>query len=206
DPEERELVRRTLDARLVLVAAREYALALDRRGTAADPDGLTRTLQSQLDDYIAQLDRLQSYQARRVNSLVDEMASRAGTVRVLLTVSGLLAGLTLLFVAASWRAELKRQVRPRAERLASLQAQRNALIGEAHHRIKNHLQGLVGLIETHKRAADDPALVARLAGLHGHVIALVGVHGLQARDCAHRVTLQDLVREQAQIVRAGFQG
>jgi two-component sensor histidine kinase len=203
-PEERDLFRRTLDARSSLVAVRENVIALDARGMATDADGLTRTLQSKLGDYIAQLDRLQAYQSGRVNALVDEMASRSGTVRLLLTVSALLAGVTLFVVAASWRAELKRQVRLRDEHIASLHAQRNALIGEVHHRIKNHLQGLLGLIETHKRAGNDPRMADKLTGLHGHVLALVGVHGLQAKDAGQRVTLQDLVRQQAEIVRAGF--
>ena len=205
-PDEQELVRRTIDVRAAVVAAREEAIAADRRGETIDVDGLTRALQARLGDYLAQLDRLQAYQVGRVNALVDEMASRAGVVRWLLTVCGVVAAATLMFVAASWRAELKREVRLRDAHIASLRAQRSALIAEVHHRIKNHLQGLLGLIETHKRATSDSSVAGSLAGLHGHVLALVGVHGLQAKDSCDRVTVRELVRQQAEIVRTGFQG
>src|SRR5205085_5745132 len=49
-PEERDLVRRTLAARVALVGVREDVIALDKRGEATDADGVTRVLQSRLGD------------------------------------------------------------------------------------------------------------------------------------------------------------
>jgi two-component sensor histidine kinase len=201
--EEQELLRRTIAARDDLQAGREEAIRIDQQGGAANADELTRSLDATLDSYLAELQRLHDFQSGRVTGLIDEMAKRADNVKLLLTICGVVAALTLLFVAASWRAELQRQVRLRDLRISSLHSQKNALVAEVHHRIKNHLQGLLGLIETRQRESRDSAVVASLSMLREHVLALVGVHGMQARDPSRPIALKDLVREQLEMVRAG---
>lgn len=202
--EETELLRRTMAARGRLEATRANALAADRLGGPSDTDTLTVSLQTVLDDYIAQLRRLQDYQSMRVTALVDDMAARADKVRLLLIACGVAAAITMLSLAASWRVKLRRQVMQRDLSIASLRSQKAALVSEVHHRIKNHLQGLLGLLETHKRAVQDASGAASLITLHGHVLALIGIHGLQAKAVEHAITLKDLVRQQAELVRAGF--
>jgi hypothetical protein len=138
-PEERELLRLAFAARTRLMSTREAAIAADQQHMTADPDQLTRTLQSGLDTYLDELERLQRYQAGRVTALINEMESRARSVALLLAASGVVGALTLLSVAAAWRAQLRRRLVGRDQRIASLHAQKTALVGEVHHRIKNHL-------------------------------------------------------------------
>lgn len=202
--EEIELLGRALAARSRLQSTRTEAIDADRLGALFDIDALTVSLQKVLDDYGGELQRLHDYQSVRVTALVDDMGTRADKVRLLLIATGIAALITTLSLAASWRAELRRQVRQRDLSIASLRSQKAALIGEVHHRIKNHLQGLLGLLETHKRAIRDAPGAASLTTLHGHVLALIGIHGLQARTIEEGITLIDLVRQQVQLVRAGF--
>lgn len=84
----------------------------------------------------------------------------------------------------------ERVTREAREREQSLR-QRAALVREVHHRIKNHLQGVVGLLRKHARqhAADTPAFELAIAQVQS--VALV--HGLQGSDPAGRVTLGKLV-------------
>ncbi|MGZ5786125.1 MAG: histidine kinase dimerization/phosphoacceptor domain -containing protein [Ramlibacter sp.] len=134
------------------------------------------------------------------------MAERANRVRLLLIAAGLAAAATITFAAAAWRTELRREVSDRERRIASLHDQRDALVREVHHRIKNHLQGLLGLFETQRHASGGRPQEDALATLHGHVLALVGIHGIQARDASECISLKDLVRQQVELVRAGFPG
>lgn len=205
-PEERQLFDATTRSRGQLAAVRQRGLDIERRGTIADPDALTRELQSALDDYLGQLGRLQSFQTGRLVALVDGVSVRADRVRVLLVVCALVAALTLLAAAAAWRAALWRETERRDEHIATLRQQKDALVGEVHHRIKNHLQGLLGLIETHQRAERDAVVAGRLAGLHGHVLALVGIHGLQAVDPSRQLTVKDLIRQQVELATSGLPG
>ena len=204
--EEAALLQATLQARKALVAARAAAIEEDQRGPALDSDASTVRLQNALDEYLAPMQRLQDFQGAQVTSLVDELAVRASRVRALLIAAGLAAGATIVLAAAAWRAELRREVSDRERRIVSLREQRDALVREVHHRIKNHLQGLLGLFETQRFAIGDEASQHALATLHGHVLALVGIHGMQARDAGECISLKDLVRQQVELVRAGFPG
>lgn len=78
------------------------------------------------------------------------------------------------------------------ERLAALSQQRDALVREVHHRIKNHLQGVTGLLRAHARA--HPEVAAALAEAIGQVRVIAEVFGLQGRADIERVTLCGLVR------------
>lgn len=77
-------------------------------------------------------------------------------------------------------------------RLSEARQQRDTLVREVHHRIKNHLQGLAGLLENElgRQAEQNP----RLATAISQVYAIATVHGLQASSADEAVRLCDSVR------------
>ncbi len=62
-------------------------------------------------------------------------------------------------------------------RLDAAIAQREMLVKEVHHRIKNNLQGVAGLLQ--QNAQRHPEAAAAIAEAVGHVHAIAQVHGLQ---------------------------
>ena len=80
-------------------------------------------------------------------------------------------------------------------RIEAIEGQRDALVGEVHHRIKNSLQGVSGLLR--RFAAAHPELAPLLAEAAGQVHSVAVVHGLRGRRLASRVELCDLVRQVA---------
>lgn len=77
------------------------------------------------------------------------------------------------------------------ERIEALARQRDALVREVHHRIKNHLQGVTGLLSA--EAAAHPALVAPLAEVAAQIKAIATVYGLQASRGEEQIELGHLV-------------
>ena len=69
--------------------------------------------------------------------------------------------------------------------------QRDALIREVHHRIKNSLQGVAGLLRQH--LADKPLLRPLLEAASAQVCAIAAVHGLQGEASGGLVNLRTLV-------------
>jgi PAS domain S-box-containing protein len=82
--------------------------------------------------------------------------------------------------------------REAAEKLASAQKQRDTLVREVHHRIKNNLQSVAGLLqrELGKFAAINPRLETAIS----QVNAIAVVHGLQSTDPSEAIQLCDSVR------------
>ena len=78
------------------------------------------------------------------------------------------------------------------QRLERAREQRDALLREVHHRIKNSLQGVSGLLREH--AARNPQLAVALEGATRQLDAVAVVHGLQGRTAGERVTLTDMLR------------
>lgn len=76
-------------------------------------------------------------------------------------------------------------------RLAREAAQKNALVREVHHRIKNHLQGVVGLLRR-QRHGDSPCNTI-LEGAIAQVSAVATVHGLQGRTAGEEVDLAEMM-------------
>ena len=79
-----------------------------------------------------------------------------------------------------------------ARRLEEIREQRDTLVREVHHRIKNHLQGLMGLLRNH--ATQSPAARPALENAIAQVQAVAIVHGLQSDDVPRRIRLAQLVR------------
>ena len=77
------------------------------------------------------------------------------------------------------------------KRLDTEMHHRDTLIREVHHRIKNNLQGVVGLLRQH--AIEHPEVKAPLEGAISRVNAIAMVHGLQGRVPGDGVRLCDMV-------------
>jgi len=76
-------------------------------------------------------------------------------------------------------------------RLAALARQRDTLVQEVHHRIKNHLHGLMGLLSA--EAATHPALAPPLADVTVKIRAIATVYGLQASQNPEQIELGQMV-------------
>ncbi len=77
------------------------------------------------------------------------------------------------------------------ERLRDEQRHRDALVREVHHRIKNHLQGLVGLIAG--EMARHPEAEPVFAHVMTQISSIAVVHGLQAKTGSDAINLCDMV-------------
>lgn len=75
-------------------------------------------------------------------------------------------------------------------------AHRDALVREVHHRIKNNLQGIGGLLEQFAR--QKPEIAEQMQLVAGHLSGIGIIHGLQGRHDKSMVRLCELTREIAQ--------
>jgi PAS domain S-box-containing protein len=82
-------------------------------------------------------------------------------------------------------------------RLADAVVQRDALVREVHHRIKNHLQGLVGLLRQH--TTQHPEIADAMQAAIGQVNAVAIVHGMHGEIVQGELVLCEIV---ANIVHA----
>lgn len=80
--------------------------------------------------------------------------------------------------------------RKEAELLAAQLAQRNALVREVHHRIKNNLQGITGLLRQFVHSYPETAEPINQA--IGQVRSIAVIHGLQGRSSERTVRLCEL--------------
>jgi PAS domain S-box-containing protein len=85
----------------------------------------------------------------------------------------------------------ERQLRE-AQRRARDSERRRAFVREVHHRIKNHIQGIAGLLASN--ALREPALTPAIRAATAQLQSVAVVHGLQGSAGGH-VTLAELVRE-----------
>ena len=77
------------------------------------------------------------------------------------------------------------------ERLKQAKLQRDTLIREVHHRIKNNLQGVVGLLRQH--ATKNPALSEPLESAINQINSMAVVHGLYGQDSREHIVLCEMV-------------
>jgi PAS domain S-box-containing protein len=77
------------------------------------------------------------------------------------------------------------------EHIQRLERQRDVLVREIHHRIKNHLQGVTGLLR--ERIGQYPELAEPLEDAIAQIQVIGQVYGLQSRRPDSQVTLGDLV-------------
>ena len=76
-------------------------------------------------------------------------------------------------------------------RLNEVKEQRNIVVREVHHRIKNNLQGVVGLIQQY--ASDHPELAGLTNTIIGRIYAIATIHGMQAESLSENVELDKLL-------------
>ena len=93
--------------------------------------------------------------------------------------------------------------RRREEQLAKNLAQRHALVREVHHRIKNNLQGIVGILRAFGYQHPDTLEAINHAVTQVQSVAVI--HGLQGRSTLEQVRLCELTSSIAQGVGALFQ-
>ncbi len=79
---------------------------------------------------------------------------------------------------------------------AAERAQRDALVREVHHRIKNNLQGIVGMLRRLDR--QHPQLHEAINQMVSQVHGIAVVHGLQGRSAGESIVLAELVQAVAQ--------
>lgn len=89
------------------------------------------------------------------------------------------------------------------QRLADAVAHRDTLVREVHHRIKNNLQSVAGLLrlELGKYLEMNPRLEMAI----GQVYAIAAVHGLQSADPEEAILLSDTVSEICHAIQEQFQ-
>ena len=83
-------------------------------------------------------------------------------------------------------------------RLEHARAQRDLLVSEVHHRIKNNLQGVIGLMRQH--ITREPEMHESLEGVITQVSTMALVHGLQSKDRMERITLCEMTEAIAQSI------
>lgn len=79
-------------------------------------------------------------------------------------------------------------------------ALRNTLIREIHHRIKNHLQGLIGLLRRHARP--DSSAAEQMSTAVAQIRSIAAIHGLLAKSSKASVDIGSLVKEIVTATRA----
>ncbi len=83
-----------------------------------------------------------------------------------------------------------------SERLTSLQSQRDALVQEVHHRIKNHLQGVIGLLQ--RIISNNQVLKEPLRSVLSQIESIAGIHGLQSslgKQCLQIGQIADMIAQ-----------
>lgn len=90
-----------------------------------------------------------------------------------------------------------------AERLSSQLSQRDALVREVHHRIKNNLQGITGLLR--QFAQSYPETADPINQAIGQVRSIAVIHGLQGRSSERTVRLCELTGAIASDIAAVWQ-
>lgn len=202
-PEASQQLSQVMVARLTMLQTRDEVSAFVYTEPAVMSfDTLSARLQQGLDVYLQALAQLEQLEGGQVSSSVS--SSHAGTrqvSRLLLLAAGLSAAL-LLYLALAYRRALTAALARKDDEINQLARQRDAIIREVHHRIKNHLQGLLSLMDAQR--VTGPEAGGRMDALRGHVMALMALHGLQAGQAGERVLLQQLLEQQVRLIQAGF--
>lgn len=88
--------------------------------------------------------------------------------------------------------DITEQINQEARRITEVRKQRDALVREVHHRIKNNLQGVVGLLRQH--GIDHPEMEEVIKVVSGRIYSIAIIHGLQAQGVSEEVELGKLMK------------
>lgn len=88
--------------------------------------------------------------------------------------------------------DITEQIDREAQRLTEVRKQRDVLVREVHHRIKNNLQGVVGLLRQHVNM--HPELEDVVQVIIGRIYSIAIIHGLQAKTLSEEVNLDELMK------------
>jgi PAS domain S-box-containing protein len=194
-------IRNVEDDRLVYAnPALERVFGLSHEAIYAEPEAVQRLVLAE------DLDAFLTYKAARQRgpARVEYRIRRPdGEVRWIAARSYLFEDASGAPLAAGFSEDITERKAEEHGRLAAVEAQRDALVREVHHRIKNSLQGVTGLLR--RFAAAHPQLAPLLAEAAAQVQGLAAVHGLQGRDASGRVELCALLRNVADAAQAQMQ-
>ena len=98
--------------------------------------------------------------------------------------------------------DITEQKEAERRRIEALERQRDALVREVHHRIKNNLQGVIGLLERHAR--EHPEMEESMHAAVARVNVIAALHGLYAGSAAPRVNLCEVIAAIGQYLGALF--
>lgn len=201
-PQGRELVRQTRLLRTDFLAQRAALLRAVREADLDRPiapqsepfRGAINAMVDARDRYHEKVDELKSYRQQVVRQTAIDAVASAIRAEWMLVAAWLLAAATLLASGIHWRRRLARKMESKNAEIDRLAIHRDTLVREVHHRIKNHLQGVLGMIEERQRKL--PGRAGDFDALLGHLLSLAAVHGLQAKHVSEEVPIAELIRQQ----------
>jgi len=88
--------------------------------------------------------------------------------------------------------DITERIEREALRLTEVRKQRDVLVREVHHRIKNNLQGVVGLLQ--QNVIDHPEMAEVSQVIIGRIYSIATIHGLQAQALSEEVELDTLMK------------
>ncbi|MHB1429573.1 MAG: sensor histidine kinase [Rhodocyclaceae bacterium] len=203
-PGGREIFARQHAARQHAAAAkRDYVEAVERLPLPTPRgDSLAATIQAlreSMSGYVMATKQQEMFQDALVAERAHSSLKYAERAYWMLIAAWVLFGGALLGLGILWRLRLREQAARHQERINTMVQHRDTLVREVHHRIKNHLQGLMGLIQDQQRLKAERS--NELDTLLGHVMSLVAVHGMQARNVSEQVPLGELIGQQVALFR-----
>jgi len=92
--------------------------------------------------------------------------------------------------------DITEQKQAEARRVLALERQRDALVREVHHRIKNHLQGVIGLLRY--KSATRTEASSRIELAIEQIASIAQVYGLQGRNQDAQLRLHEIVESAIQ--------
>ena len=98
----------------------------------------------------------------------------------------------ILLGTSGFARDITEQVTQEEERLSKVRLQRDALVREVNHRIKNNLQGVTGLL--HQYGIDHPELADVIKVILDRINSIAIIHGLQAQGLTEDIDLDKLIK------------
>jgi two-component sensor histidine kinase len=109
--------------------------------------------------------------------------------------TGQIVGISAALTDITERKKMEQQLRESKQNFAALVKEKQTLVQETHHRVKNNLQTVVSLLSLHARQAHDPSVVEALSEAGGRVQAIARLHeALYASETLAEVNFGEYLR------------